>query len=54
MPSTSAKQHRFMEWIAHDPSASKETGVPKSVAQEYVQADKKKLADGLRKRKTPM
>lgn len=49
MPSTSAKQHRFMEMVAHDSKAAKRVGVPQSVGQEFVQADKgKKFAKALR------
>jgi hypothetical protein len=40
MPSTSGKQHRFMEMVAHDPKAAKRVGVPQSVGQDFVQADK--------------
>lgn len=40
MPSTSGKQHRFMEMVAHDPAAAKRTGVPQSVGQDFVKADK--------------
>jgi hypothetical protein len=50
MPSSSAKQHRFMEMVAHDPEAAKRVGVPQSVGQDFVQADKgKKFAKALRK-----
>ena len=50
MPSHSSKQHRFMEMIAHSPEAAKRVGVPQSVGQEFVQADKgKKFAKALRK-----
>jgi len=50
MPSTSAKQHRFMEMVAHDPKAAKRVGVPQSVGQDFVAADKgKKFATALRK-----
>jgi len=50
MPSTSAKQHRFMEMVAHDPKAAKRLGVPQSVGQDFVAADKgKKFANALRK-----
>jgi hypothetical protein len=50
MPSTSAKQHRFMEMVAHDPKAAKRVGVPQSVGQDFVAADKgKKFANALRK-----
>jgi hypothetical protein len=50
MPSHSSKQHRFMEMIAHSPEAAKRLGVPQSVGQNFVQADKgKKFAKALRK-----
>ena len=39
MPSTSAKQHRFMEAVAHNPSFAKKVGVPQSVGQEFSKAD---------------
>jgi hypothetical protein len=41
MPSTSAKQARFMAMVAHDKGAAKRTGVPQSVAREFNQADAK-------------
>ena len=50
MPSTSAKQQRFMQAAAHNPAFAKKAGIPQSVAQEYVSADQKKLAAGLRKK----
>jgi len=40
MPSSSAKQHRFMAMVANDPAAAKRVGVPQSVGKEFVQADK--------------
>ena len=40
MPSTSAKQHRFMAAIAHSPSFAKKVGVPQSVGQDFNKADK--------------
>ncbi len=40
MPSTSVKQHNFMEMIAHDPEKAKELGVPQSVGHDFVAADK--------------
>jgi len=50
MPSKSAKQHRFMQMVAHDPKAAKRLGVPQSVGQDFVAADKgKKFANALRK-----
>ncbi len=42
MPSKSAKQHRFMEMIAHNPKAAKKAGVSQKVAREFVAADKAK------------
>jgi len=42
MPSTSAKQARFMQAVAKNPKFAKETGVPQSVGQEFAQADKVK------------
>lgn len=50
MPSTSAKQHRFMEAAAHNPEFAKKAGIPQSVAQEYTQADKNKLVKALREK----
>ena len=40
MPSTSKKQHRFMEAIAHSPSFAKKVGVPQSVGKDFSNADK--------------
>ena len=42
MPSTSKKQHNFMEAIAHSPSFAKKAGVPQSVGQDFSKADKGK------------
>ncbi len=39
MPTTSIKQHRFMEMIAHNPKAAKKAGVPQSVGKEMVAHD---------------
>jgi hypothetical protein len=41
MPSTSPKQHRFMEAIAHSPSFAKEAGVPQKVGKDFARADDK-------------
>lgn len=48
MPSSSQKQHNFMEAIAHNPKFAKQAGVPVSVGQDFAAADKKskKFADG--------
>jgi hypothetical protein len=40
MPSHSAKQHKFMEAIAHSPSFAKKVGVPQSVGKDFASADK--------------
>jgi hypothetical protein len=40
MPSTSSKQHKFMEAVAHSPSFAKKAGVPQSVGQDFSKADK--------------
>ena len=40
MPSASQKQHNLMAMVANDPAAAKRMGIPKSVGQEFVQADK--------------
>ena len=42
MPSTSAKQHNFMAAVANNPAFAKKAGVPQSVGQEFVKADKMK------------
>lgn len=47
MPSKSAKQHRFMEAIAHNAAFAKKAGVPQSVGKDFSAADKgKKFAGG--------
>ena len=40
MPSSSRKQHNLMAMVANDPAAAKRLGIPRSVGQEFVQADK--------------
>jgi hypothetical protein len=40
MPSTSAKQHNFMEAVAHNPAFAKKAGVPQSVGKDFSKADK--------------
>jgi hypothetical protein len=42
MPSTSKKQHNFMEAIAHNKAFAKKVGIPQSVGQEFSEADKGK------------
>lgn len=40
MPSTSKKQHNFMEAVANNPSFAKKAGVPQSVGKDFTTADK--------------
>ncbi len=49
MPSTSAKQHRFMEAVAHNPAFAKKAGVPQSVGKDFAEADKGKKFGGPKK-----
>jgi hypothetical protein len=42
MPTTSKKQHNFMEAVAHNPSFAKKVGVPQSVGKDFSNADKGK------------
>ena len=47
MPSTSAKQHRFMQAVAHSPSFAKKAGVSQSVGKDFSAADKgRKFGNG--------
>jgi hypothetical protein len=47
MPSTSKKQHNFMEAIAHNSGFAKKVGIPQSVGMEFSKADKgKKFKEG--------
>ena len=47
MPSTSKKQSRFMQAVAHSPSFAKKVGVSQSVGKDFSTADKgRKFADG--------
>lgn len=40
MPSSSKKQHNFMEAVAHNPAFAKKVGVPQSVGKDFSMADK--------------
>lgn len=40
MPSSSAKQHNFMAAIANNPAFAKKAGVPQSVGEDFIKADK--------------
>lgn len=47
MPSTSKKQHNLMAMVANDPAAAKRVGIPQSVGEEFMKADKgKKFGSG--------
>jgi hypothetical protein len=47
MPSVSKKQHNFMAAVANNPKFAKKVGVPRSVGEEFLTADKgKKFRDG--------
>lgn len=41
MPSTSAKQAKFMRAVAHSPKFAKQVGVPQSVGKDFDKADKR-------------
>jgi hypothetical protein len=41
MPSKSAKQHRLMEAVAHNPDFADKVGIPQSVGKDFVEADKR-------------
>ena len=41
MTSVSAKQHRFMEAVAHSPGFAKKAGVAQSVGKDFAAADDK-------------
>jgi len=40
MPSSSSKQHRFMEAVAHNPAFAKKVGISQSVGKDFSAADK--------------
>ena len=40
MPSSSKKQHNFMEAVANNPGFAKKVGVPQSVGKDFSSADK--------------
>lgn len=42
MPSVSKKQHNFMAAIANNPAFAKKVGIPRSVGEEFMSADKGK------------
>jgi hypothetical protein len=49
MPSKSKAQHNLMAMVANNPAAAKRVGIPKSVGQEFMKADKgKRFGSGSR------
>jgi hypothetical protein len=48
VPSTSQRQHNLMAMVANDPKAAKKTGIPQSVGEEFVKADKGRKFGGPR------
>lgn len=47
MPSTSKKQHNFMAAVAKNPAFAKKVGIPRSIGEEFLTADKgKKFKEG--------
>ena len=47
MPSKSKKQHNLMALVANNPKAAKRLGIPKSVGEEFMKADKgRKFKEG--------
>lgn len=40
MPSSSQRQHNLMAAVANDPAFAKRKGIPQSVGQEFMKADK--------------
>ena len=47
MPSTSKKQHNFMAAVAKNPAFAKKVGVPRSVGEDFLKADKgRKFKEG--------
>ena len=47
MPSTSAKQAKFMRAVAHSPKFAKKVGVKQAVGKDFEMADKKTGPNGL-------
>jgi hypothetical protein len=45
MPSKSPRQARTMRAAAHDPKFAKRMGIPQSVAEDYVDADRGSFQD---------
>jgi len=50
VPSVSKKQHNLMAMVANDPAAAKRVGIPQSVGEEFMKADKGKKFKGAQTR----
>jgi len=46
MPSVSKKQHNLMAAVANNPAFAKKVGIPRSVGEEFMKADKGKKFGG--------
>lgn len=44
MPTKSKAQHNLMAAVAHSKEWSEKTGIPQSVAREFLEADERKAA----------
>ena len=54
MPSQSKSQHNLMAAVANNPAFAKRKGIPQSVGQEFMKADKgRKFAEGGDMKKLP-
>lgn len=40
MPSKSKAQHKLMQAVKHNPDFAKKVGIPQSVGEDFVEADK--------------
>jgi len=56
VPSVSKKQHNLMAAVANNPKFAKKTGIPQSVGEEFLKADKGKkfMKGGVMKDKMKM
>ena len=53
MPSKTLRQHNLMAMVANNPKAAKRLGIPQSVGEEYIKADKgRKFGSGSKSRPT--
>lgn len=56
MPSKTKKQHNFMAAVANNPAFAKKVGIPRSVGEDFLTADKDKkfMKGGIMKDKMKM